>query len=258
MPIFSADWDEPRDDPTFPYLANDDDMNRQFLRAKLADDTSKMRSCFATLVFNLQKCVERANVPPEYVIDVIATSDANFRPHLQSCDTISQLFYKACDFWSFFDHAMIRLLAETFGDREVMRRLDRYTELYNDYARRLVAECPIDAFGIETRPKDTVVIFKIERSIRRLRVYQMKNISNSINEIFSNINFHLTRVVRGCVQLTFKVLPDSVKGGLNLTEEQKQALRDLGVLSLQYGDEKYDLRPSGNEDHEGESEEKSM
>ncbi len=156
-------------------------------------------------------------------------------------DDLSLIFIKACDYWSYFDHSLVVLLVNRFGDEKMHRKLQKYKVRYNDYARRLVTEVPINSWGLKIGPKDDAIAIKIERSMKTFRVYQMEAICNRMKEIFKGKHLHLSRVIRGCVKLTFKVLPGALEGGLNLSEQQKRDLRALGIRSLMYGDEVLDL-----------------
>ena len=240
---FVAGFSEPKIDPNFPYLPVLSDDSLHLLKVKLAEDRSKICCCFASLVFELQKCVEATKSSPESVADVIAARDLNFKNFLKDCPTVSKLFKASGDYWSFFDHEVVRLIVNAFGSEQVHANWEKFMELFDEYTRRLVCECPFDVFGSESKSKDKIIRMKFENSVRRLRLYQLNNLCKNLNQIIQN-HIHLIKVERGCVRLTFKVLPDALEGGLNLTEDQKEALRELGILSLSYGDEKYDLSPA--------------
>ena len=226
--------------PCFPFLATKDlsEAEKDFKRQQLYSETQDIRRKFAGLVFNLQKTVEKFHSVKD-VKNVLIYHDRNFENLLQGCATIADTFVEATKYSSFFDHGIIKLLTKELGTNSNKKKLRQFQETFQEYSRRRICECPSNVFG-EKETSDTVLVLKSEMKVEDTTVEELRIYQHRMNRILKTSTMRLLHVDKGCMELTFRVLGDAlhVEG---ITKEKQQALRNMGIISISYGELHFDL-----------------
>ena len=226
--------------PSFPFLGNDklSEAEKVFKRQELYSETQDIKRKFASLVFNLQKTAEKFHSVKD-VISVLIYHDKNFKKLLQGCTTVADAFIEASQYWSFYDHGIVKLLTKELGTSTNKKKFCQFQEIFQEYSRRRICECPSNVFG-EVEKSETVLVLKSEMKVEDTTVEELNIYQHRMNRILKSSTMRLLHVNKGCMELTFRVLGDAlhVEG---ITEEKQQALRNLGIISISYGELHFDL-----------------
>lgn len=100
------------------------------------------------------------------------------------------------------------------------------------FSKQRVCECPGDAFG-EAEASEKVFVIKIDKHIESLGLDEVKNLKDRLCKTL-RIKLRLLHIDKGCVKLTCRAHDIEM---VNITEEQKQVVGQLGILSISYGQE---------------------
>ena len=221
--------------PCFPFLATDDlsKGEKDFQRQQLYSETQDIKRKFASLVFNLKKNAEKFHSVKD-VKNVLIYHDRNFEKLLQGCGTIPDAFVEASKYWSFFDHGIIKLLIKELGTNSNKKKFRQFQEMFQEYSRRRICECPSNVFG-EKEKSETVLVLKSEMELEDMTVKELHIYQHRMNRILKSSTMRLLHVDKGCMELTFRVLEDALQMEA-ITEEKQQALRNIGVVSIGYGE----------------------
>ena len=231
----------------FPYLStNMKPHERVNLIYRLKDETSKIQDHFISLEICLKKTLEQSELSSKDVIDVLAKKHPNLQTVFKRCRTIAKIFKKGDKYWSYFDYEPIQSLITCLFDEEhnLRTRLTKYFEHFKSYASRLVAECPSNIRG-DREEDEKVLVFKIEEmAYQKLTVNDLKLLCSHLNSAIGSYHLSLLSTSDGCIQLTFRTNFQIEDKKFELSKEQQEALRDVGVISVSYGDQEYNLKYS--------------
>ena len=203
--------------------------------------TSKVKAAYSAVICDLQKDLER-NSTFIKVINCLKAYDKTFcdKLKLADCGSIEVVFSKIIDHLSFFDLEMITVLTNLCSSY-TENRVNEYKTMFEKYSKRRVVECPSDAFG-DAEELEKVYVLKTDRNLRSLEVKKLSQLCYEITNILGHKK--LLQVSEGCVQLIFRASDEEFT--VNVTEEQQQALRNIGVLSITYGDQMVDISKNKN------------
>ena len=229
--------------PTYKSELTKDELDCLF--HNLECHTSKVKAAYSSVICDLQRDLER-NSTSNKVINSLKAYDKTLCEKLQlvDCKSIEEVLSKVLDYFSFFDFEIIKVLTCT-GSRnsKIINKLKRYKQMFEKYSNRRVVECPDDTFGdTEKTVKDYVL--KIDTIHRSLTVEELKKLCHEIANILGHKR--LLGISEGCVKLTFRGFEDEY----TVTEEQQQALRNVGVLSISYKDQVVDISKKKFEQNE--------
>ena len=205
---------------------------------RLSKDTANIKNKFIALEIRLCRAL-RSETTAEEIIRIISKKDDKFREVFKNCDTIDELLDEAEQHWSFFDYDLIQLFIDCIFEEEhqLMVRLKAYITQFKEYAKRRICECPSNVFE-DKKKNGKVVVFKIEEcNFETMTVDELKNLCFHLNSAIGSYNLRLLKTDPGCVQLTFRALPSADEMIQKLTREEQQALKNMGVLSITYGEE---------------------
>ena len=209
----------------------------------LMKDTTKIKHGFITLEFRLQEALKELGITAEKVIQIFSREDPRFHEVFKECDSIDKVFNEGRKYWSFFDYALIELLIGClFGEKhDINLRLKAYITDFQKYARRRVCECPSNVFGDKEENGKTLV-FKIEEcNFETMTLKELEELCFNLNSAIGSYHLRLLKTDPGCIQLTFRALPNADEMIQKLTKEEQQALRNMGVLSIIYGEQTLNL-----------------
>ena len=227
---------------------------------RLKEDTADIENDFITLEFRLRRALIRSEITAKEIIHIITRKNHKYSKIFQDCDTIDKLLDEAEKHWSFFDYNLMELLILCLFEDEqhhVKVLLKHYVASFEKYARRRICECPSNVFEDEKK-NGKVVVFKIEEcNFETMTVNELKKLCSRLNSAIGSYKLRLLKTDPGCVQLTFRVLPNADEMIQKLTREEQQALRNMGVLSITYGGQTLNLVSPSEEMAEHEEAKKS-
>ena len=208
--------------------------NLDFYFYDLDCHTSKIKAAYSTIMSKLQEDLER-NSTLQSVINCLKAYDKPLCDKLQlaDCKSIEEVFSGIIDYFSFFNFEIIKVLTR-IASRNTRNDLKKYEAMFKTYSKRRVVECPSDAFG-DAEESEKVYVLKTDRNLNSLGVMKLRQLCYEITKILGHKR--LLQVSEGCVQLTFRTIDDE----FTVTEEQQQALRNVGVLGITYGDQMVDI-----------------
>ena len=195
-----------------------------------------MKSAFAGLAFKLQKHITQTSKLADLLTILKYLTTEQFEDLETTCSSIEQVFDKLHPFISFFDFEIIKLLTSNLGSGSNKQKLKKYKKMFNEFSKQRVCKCPSDAFG-DVNQSERVLVIKADKIISTLTVESIMKLKYELCKVLG-FKSRLLRVDDGCVKLTFRV-PQYDE--IAITEEQKQALRQLSVLRIQYGNEITDI-----------------
>lgn len=215
----------------FPYLQSKT-SNEEYLTLllQLDDQTTKIKMAFSSLVFNLQCNIEEKGAL-ERLTYLLKNYDKKFSNAFGDCKNVFEVFGKIQPPLLFFDFKMVQFLTKHFGSETNKLQLKKYKKMFEVFAKQRICECPSDIFG-SVNDTEKVFIVKIDKSLD-ITVDEALKLQYEICKVVK-IDMKLVAVNKGCVELNFK--PFNCYNMINITVEQKDALKDLSVLSIQYGD----------------------
>lgn len=206
---------------------------KEFLRAHILGETNDLKAKFVTLVFQLQKKLEKANVPHSDVINILSCMDIKFKDVLKDSKTLADIFSAMNRYWSFYDYILIKLIINNVGDTAMKDSLKVYIDCIRKYCKNRLSDCPLNSFGDdENRPSEQVII-KIDEDLKNLNVREMSKLRNEIIKHIGIKYVRLLSVDEGCVRLTLRSLPLVSDTEFRLSSEQQRLLHSLNVLNIE-------------------------
>ena len=227
----------------FPDLHVDDPDVLSQLREALYDQTLAIKTKFARLILNLQKDLEENGVRTQDVVTFLIVQNQNLKSQLDGCTCLVNVIRKLDDIvFSFFDYDIAEHLVEQFGSEVIQTELKAYKNSFEEFAKRRVYECPINAFG-EPVSTEKVLVMKTDTIIEGLTTGKLKRLTYKLSKILDDKLSRVVRVERGCVKITFQIFEES-DYFLNISADQMHALYELGVMSISYGGRTISTAPS--------------
>ena len=220
----------------FPHLYGKGDGSKMsadqlsLFRVELDRHTSKIKRTFASLVYDLQKNIEKTSNIRDLVNALKFLDDKKIVEILADCSSIAEVFDRLSPYFSFFDFEVIKLLTKKFGSEFNKEKMERYKKMFKDYCKQRVCECPSDAFG-DVEKSEKAFVIKTDKHIKSLTVDELKSLKYRISQSLK-LQLRLIHIDDGCVQLSFRALGTD---GMVITKEQQQLFSKLGVLSISYG-----------------------
>ena len=218
---------------SFPYFIPDERHKNKdelsFHLNKLMDQTNEIKGVFSRLLVHLKQDMESmAKLEDVVLLLTNNIKDKGFEEDLYNCKKLSEVFRHLSNFVSFFDFYLVKLLTHHFGSPAMKEKLKKYKIRFQNYSKRRVCECPKDAFG-EVEKSDKIYKIKTDKILENFTVKELDKLQHEIRKILGHKLIRLLKVEDGCIELTFRVLNC---GDFDISEDQKQALSDLGVLSV--------------------------
>ena len=222
--------------PYFPYLSpgemDEDELN--YLRNKLMDQTKEIKRAFRGVLLHLKQDMESTAKLENVVLllsQTYCSEDSDFKESLHACKSLAEVFNHLSDFVSFFNFDLVKLLTHHFGSPAMKRRLKKYKNRFRNYSKRCVCECPKDAFG-KAKKSDKIYKIKTDKVLEIFTLEDLNELQHEIRKILGRKLLRLLKVEDGCIELTFRVFNCD---DFDISEDQNQALGDLGVLSVTCG-----------------------
>ena len=217
--------------PHFPYLSPGkmDEDELTYHRNELVDQTEKIKQVFNGLLLHLKQDIETTAKLEDVVLLLLFNfKDKGFEELMHTCKSITEVFSQLSNFVSFFNFDLVKVLAHHFGSLAIKKKLKRYKIRFQKYSKRRVCECPKDAFG-EAEKSDKIYRIKTDKILETFTVEDLDKLQHEIRKILGHKLLRLLKVEDGCIELTFRVINCD---DFDISEDQKQSLSDLGVLSV--------------------------
>ena len=238
---------------SFPHLNPTGLTHKQqhYRKERLRCQSEKINLEFQKLVSATIESLNRQNVPPDKLLSHVMTLGSLkrvFEPQvpalhhrfkeLNAAKTIYDSFLVLNDYFSFFNYHIIEHIVEELGTEEDKAKLQKYTQDFNQYAKRRIFEC-LPEFGHVLSDSDHVDIFvKLDSQYDDYTVAELEGFCHKLSKLL-DISLGilcLCRVDKGCLQLMFQV-PSFVQQRIfPLSREQERALADVRVTRLTCGD----------------------
>lgn len=230
----SSTFELPDLSPYFPYFPASGKMSEEdhsFYLFELDQETQKVKRAFGSLRFDLEQNLETQKL--ENVIRYLELIKSDLKKLFTDCKSIEDVFDIFDPYSSFFDFELVKSLTHKFGSTGVKEKFKKYKKMFQKYLKHRVVECPHDSFG-DIGNSEKVYVLKTDKSLETLTADDLKVLQYKLSKILENKLLRLLRVETGCMQLTFRGVEEEQ---LNIGAEIQQALRDVGVLSIRYGDQ---------------------
>ena len=190
----------------------------------LMDQTDEIKGVFSGLLVHLKQDMGSTAKLEDVVLLLTSNiKDKGFEEVMYNCKNLSEVFRHLSNFVSFFDFDLVKLLTHHFGSPAMKKELKKYKIRFRNYSKRRVCECPKDAFGEVEEKSDKVYMIKTDKISDTLK--ELDKLLHEVRKILGHKLLRLLRVEDGCI----RVLSCD---NFDISEDQKQALGDLGVLSV--------------------------
>ena len=174
-------------DPTiyFPYLLRGTMSEEQFsmLKARLDEETEKIKFEFASLMFDLQKDLEKT-LPLEDLVSFLAFNNTKYKSLLKNCDSYSEVFLTLKKIVNFFDYDPLEDLIYNLGSNTIKEKLERYRGYFKEYSERLI-EYPVGVFG-ECKLSKKKVVLVVGKHFETLTFDDLKKFKHRVDKIMGN------------------------------------------------------------------------
>ena len=220
---------------------------KQQLHQRLYPQSIDMINKFQNLLSTTTKSLKHRNVsisdlhchlvglgalPPAYKHLDLPEFGRRF-PELVKSKTIEEAMSVIGNYCSFFNYRMIEHIINNLGTEQDQKNLSEYTNDFNEYAKRLVIECPSEVG--ETSEGLANVYVTLDKTYDSYTLNSLELFVDDLRKILKISDgavFKLCNIARGSLKLTFQ-LPYSVLGDIfPLNEEQRAALSGLGVRRI--------------------------
>ena len=214
----------------FPFISDKEALPHD--RMKLLDKTESLKRKFARLVFDVQKALVKNQWKRDDVITLIKLQypSDEISKLLDGSESIAEIFGRLSKYFSFFNYSIIKLIVSKLSSTAITKKLKKYKKAFREYSKLRLCECPAGAFG-SCEDKEKVYVLKTEKKVND-SLEEYEKLQFEMNKVLGGKLLRLINVEEGCVQLTFRGFAEPQ---LSLSKDNKQELRNIGVLCLTYG-----------------------
>ena len=209
-------------------------------KERLYSETRAMIFKFSTLTIRLEEDLEKS-LSMDKMVNILVSINSSFKGVLEDCRSFATVFRIVIECVSFFDYNLLEHLIDTYGSDELKQKLKEYKNHFEKFAKRRVIECPSNAFSdSDCESAGKVYVMVADKNIEDLTLDELKKFNFRLQTIMDGKLVKLLRVKGGSICLTFCTFEDKIA----ISEEQRQALWKEGVVSIMFGDQHFDIRPS--------------
>jgi len=245
---FQKDLNEYRD--IYSKVNTDPPLPEQFQHLDVEEDdlmvqTHDIQGEFLVLFTQIQNYLKSKEVTVREFINFLKKVPGYSRRSLfdvsnfYEASDLTDVFDIVSDRCSWFNHSLIGFIVDGYckDNEEMKEAYQKYHTLFQEYCNNRVIKCPFkNGFG-NGRKEHKELVMKVDRKWEDIRIEELEEVVFNLARILkvSRHTLHLCSVENGCVQLTLLVpnnIPDAV---FPLTTEQKEAMREIGVIELQCG-----------------------
>ena len=233
---------------SFPYLdtSSMSAIDRQQFESQLQSETNEIARFFddvttATLI-SFQKRQVSLHLISMHVKNLRIRPTIKPRSRRSSCHltwkTIEECFAHLASYWSWFNTHILEQLVKHHGTNEDKDQMAIYLEARRVFLRRNVFNIPQDTYGDKREENSKQLVLKLastEYSVNEMEATVLQQLQMLVYETLQK-HVELLKVRKGCLELTFQIPEQDVP---HLSQEQKIALSQQGVLSLTIESEVY-------------------
>ncbi len=217
----------------FQYMRVGDlsENEKQQLIGRLEGESQAIRLEFATLVHTTEAELQLRNVPPKTLVHKLSFYDASLTKEFGEAETIEEVFSLANDYWSFFNYDLLEYIIKTFMLTSPM--VEQYIANFKEYSNRRLCECKNDIAGSHNESGRRVVM-KIDdkMNVQWTTLQEVRRLQDQVSRVVGVKVTQLLTVEGGCLYLVYRLPHKSIRTINFLSAEQKQELKDIGVLSI--------------------------
>jgi hypothetical protein len=229
--------------------------HRTQLQSRLLYESNEMIKKFNRFIISVRKSFDTRQVSLELVTEVLmgfgtfkcvsrhaktSVFEEDFE-NLKAAKSMMKIMEIVRCYCNFFSYDIVEELVTALGDEDDKKNLSKYTEEFNEYAKRKVYECPTELSPVTESGQAILYVTLDERyedcTLSHLRLLQQKlcqilNISNK------NV-LRLCRVEPGSIKLVFSLPKHLLREITPLSFEQKERLIALKVTKIKCGHDQF-------------------
>ena len=156
----------------------------------------------------------------------------DYENQLQTATNTHTILSVIRKFWSFLDYDLLEHMIEFLGNEDDKKRMVKYRENFDQYAKRRIIECP------NIKPVDDDnwenVYIKLDLKLETFTINELREFRFKISEIIgvSVSAIHFCCVKRGCIQVMLQIPCFMKKIIFPLVPEKENTLKQLGVTQF--------------------------
>ena len=152
--------------------------------------------------------------------------------------TMGECFSHLASYWSWFNTHILEQLVKHHGTEEDIERMALYLEARRVFLERNIFNIPQDAYGDKREENSKRLVLKLAGPGYNSNETEATVLKQLHTLVYKTLQKHveLLKVRKGCLEMTFQIPDQDVP---HLSQEQKSALSQKGVLSLTIEGEVY-------------------
>lgn len=211
-------------------------------KSRLLCESHEIIKKFNTFFISVRQSLEERHVPIQHITEFLMGFEAyqsvsclpktsTFKEHfeqLQAAKTVIEIMRIVRSYCNFFSYEIIEELVKALGDKEDERNLSKYTEDFNEYAKRKVYECPTELSPV-TETGQAIIYVTLDESYDNCTLSHLRLLQQKLCRILqiSSCTVHLCRIEPGSIKLIFSLPKFVLKEILPLSQKQEASLLSL-------------------------------
>lgn len=160
-----------------------------------------MQDKYAILVDKTREALERQNKTSDDLRVLIKHSHkSKLFVLFKKKKSISKLFLKLSDCWSFFDYEFLLMIIDRFCT-ELTSDIKEYLSHFEQYCQRRLCEVPNDVFKAKKGHKNNLYV-KCDEKFEKITLDRVKKLELKLSKLLGT-DLYLLRVDEGCIELIF-------------------------------------------------------
>ena len=217
-------------------------QDREQFETQLRSETIKINRSFDNVATATKISFQRMQVS----LEDICMNVKNLQPSIELMSersfsllkwkTMGECFSHLASYWSWFNTFILEQLIDHYGKEEDKKRMALYLERRSSFLKRGIFYIPQDAYGNKREENSKRLVLKLASSVyNSSEATCLKQLQIFVYETLQK-HAELLEVKKGCLEMTFQIPDQDVP---HLSQEQKSALSQKGVISLTIEGEVY-------------------
>ena len=231
---------------SFPYLdtISMSVQDREQFETQLRSETIKINRSFDNVATATKISFQRMQVS----LEDICMNVKNLQPSIELMSersfslfkwkTMGECFSHLASYWSWFNTFILEQLINHYGTEEDNERMALYLERRRVFLKRGIFYIPQDAYGDKREENSKRLVLKLAGPGYNSNETEATVLKQLQTLVYKTLQKHaeLLKVRKGCLEMTFQIPDQDVP---HLSQEQKSALSQKGVISLTIEGEVY-------------------
>ena len=223
---------------------------RKDLEVQLHEDFKEINDKYASLTSSLRRSLRERKISPKELVDCLmdvqgyqpvskSTDDCeksvqlleNRYTEMEQAEDIAGVFKILSEYCSFLNYGIIAFLVKNLGSDNDKKKLAAYESDLEAYCRHHVFECPYFSRGGWKFPD---LVLKVDnKALSGYTLSALRSFTTKIAQVLK-VTKHCLMVrgiKEGCLEITFQIPPHIKDAIFPLSNDQREALRQLGVRS---------------------------